>query len=124
MKIQNPPFLKYKTDTVRVISTEVDKIPDGGLDAWLVAIGSMIVMMQTWGLTNSFGVFQTFYENEFLPDHSSSDISWIGSLQGALLLMGTAVSGPLFDRGHFRALLIGGNAVVLSGLFSEYMHIT
>jgi hypothetical protein len=33
--------------------------PDGGLEAWLVVLGSMVVLIHTWGLANSFGIFQT-----------------------------------------------------------------
>ncbi|ORY70267.1 major facilitator superfamily domain-containing protein [Pseudomassariella vexata] len=91
--------------------------PDGGWEAWLVVFGSMIVLIHTWGLVNSFGVFQTYYETELLPTSSSSDISWIGSLQAALLMMGGVVSGPLFDAGYFRALLLSGLFFVEFGTF-------
>lgn len=33
------------------------------------------------GLTNSFGVFQTYYKNVLLPDTKLSVIAWIGSVQ-------------------------------------------
>lgn len=74
-------------------------------------------MLASWGLINSFGVYQTYYETDLLRSSTSSDISWIGSLQGALLNMGGLVSGPLFDAGHFRALTISGSALVVLGLF-------
>ncbi|KAI1647047.1 MFS general substrate transporter [Daldinia loculata] len=92
-------------------------VPDGGLVAWLQVLGAFVIMLASWGLINSFGVYQTYYETDLLRSSTSSDISWIGSLQGALLNMGGLVSGPLFDAGHFRALTISGSALVVLGLF-------
>ncbi|KAI1105737.1 MFS general substrate transporter [Jackrogersella minutella] len=93
------------------------EVPDGGLDAWLQVLGAFTVMLATFGLVNSFGVYQTYYETELLKTSTSSDISWIGSLQGALLMLGGVVSGPLFDAGHFHALTAAGLFLVLFGLF-------
>ncbi|OTB17567.1 hypothetical protein K445DRAFT_10268 [Daldinia sp. EC12] len=92
-------------------------VPDGGLVAWLQVLGAFVIMLSSWGLINSFGVYQTYYETDLLESSSSSDISWIGSLQGALLNMGGLISGPLFDAGHFRALTISGSVLVVLGLF-------
>ncbi|KAK8075562.1 hypothetical protein PG997_010225 [Apiospora hydei] len=99
--------------------------PDGGRQAWLVVLGATVSAVHTWGLVNSFGVFQTHYERELFAtasDHhhtqvSSSAISWIGSVQGALLMMGGVVSGPLFDMGHLRLLLVAGHGLVVIGMF-------
>lgn len=55
---------------------------------------------------NSFGVYQAYYQFELLQSHSASNIAWIGSLQGALLLLIGAFSGPLFDKGYFRLIQI------------------
>ncbi|KAI1502528.1 major facilitator superfamily domain-containing protein [Biscogniauxia marginata] len=90
---------------------------DGGREAWLVLLGAFVVTIHTFGLINSFGVFQTYYETELLSDHSSSDISWIGSLQGALLTMFGIVSGPLYDMGYFRCLTVSGLFLVIFGQF-------
>ncbi|KAL7620146.1 hypothetical protein AAE478_009139 [Parahypoxylon ruwenzoriense] len=92
-------------------------VPDGGLEAWLQVLGAFVVMMATWGLVNSFGVYQTYYETELLRSSSSSEISWIGSLQGALLMIGGLASGPLFDAGYFRHLTATGLFLVIFGLF-------
>lgn len=39
------------------------------------------------GTVNSFGVFQTYYQNNPYWTESPSNISWIGSIQAFLLLM-------------------------------------
>jgi hypothetical protein len=38
--------------------TGKNEVPNGGLDAWLQVVGSWVVMVDTWGLINMFGVFQ------------------------------------------------------------------
>lgn len=92
-------------------------VPDGGREAWLVVAGSMVALFHTWGVVNSFGVFQTYYETDLLRNSSSSDISWIGSIQGALLMIGGIFAGPLYDAGYFRQMLIIGNALIVLGMF-------
>jgi len=34
--------------------------PDGGFDAWTQALLSHLIVFNTWGYINSFGVFQTY----------------------------------------------------------------
>ncbi|EJT69098.1 hypothetical protein GGTG_13366 [Gaeumannomyces tritici R3-111a-1] len=64
----------------------VDDIRNRGLKAWL----------------------QTYYEANLLRDSTPAVISWIGSIQGALLLGGGGLAGPLFNAGYFRALISTG----------------
>lgn len=94
-----------------------DVPPDGGLEAWLQVLGSAVILVATWGLINSFGVFQAFYETTLLKDRSPSDISWIGSIQAALLLFTGVISGPLYDAGHFRLLVRVGLLMIVFGMF-------
>ncbi|KAI1849184.1 hypothetical protein JX266_005145 [Neoarthrinium moseri] len=96
---------------------DASAVPDGGFEAWLVVAGSIVVLFYTWGIINSFGVFQTYYRTDLLRTSSSSDISWIGSLQGALPAMGGVFTGPLYDAGYFRGLIIVGNVLVVLGMF-------
>lgn len=98
-------------------ATTVETSPDGGLQGWLQVLGSWIVMVETWGLVNSFGVFQTYYETDLLTAETSSSISWIGSVQGALLFFVGVLSGPLFDAGYFKQLLIAGLFLIVLGQF-------
>ncbi|KAH8664412.1 major facilitator superfamily domain-containing protein [Xylariales sp. PMI_506] len=91
--------------------------PDGGLEAWLQVCSSWAVIFCTFGLVNSFGVYQAYYEQVLLTTSSSSDISWIGSIQGFLLLSGGIVSGPLFDKGYFRHMVCIGLFFIVFGMF-------
>jgi hypothetical protein len=89
--------------------------PDGGLKAWLQVIAGFMLFFNTWGLLNTFGVYQTYYESGELFQASSSDISWIGSVQAFCLLVVGFITGPLFDKGHLRLLLILGSFGVVFG---------
>lgn len=67
------------------------------------------------GILNTFGVFQTYYESGDLFQESSSNISWIGSVQSVCVLFVGAATGPVFDRGYLRVLLIVGSFGVVFG---------
>lgn len=68
------------------------------------------------GIVNTFGAFQAFYEDDLLQNCSGSSISWIGTFQVFLLVSLSIFSGPVFDRGHFRILLIVGSFLIVFGL--------
>ena len=63
-----------------------------------------------------YGIFQTYYQADFLRDNSPSQISWIGSIQAFLLLFAGPLFGPFYDAGYFRHLCIGGNLLVVFGM--------
>ncbi|GIC89003.1 uncharacterized protein Aud_005404 [Aspergillus udagawae] len=90
--------------------------PNGGLTAWLQVAAGFVLFFNTWGMINTFAVFQTYYESGELFKASSSKISWIGSLQCFLLQLTGLIAGPIYDRGHLRLLLITGSFLVVFGL--------
>ncbi|KAL4954125.1 major facilitator superfamily domain-containing protein [Aspergillus filifer] len=89
--------------------------PNGGLIAWLHVAGGFMLFFNTWGMLNTFGVFQTYYESGALFQKSSSDISWIGSIQAFMLLVVGFVTGPIYDRGYLTPLLIVGAFGIVFG---------
>lgn len=89
--------------------------PNGGAKAWLQVIGAFGVFFNTWGLLNTFGVFQTYYESGDLFVETSSNISWIGSVQAFLVLLGGLISGPMYDRGLLKLLVCLGAFLVVFG---------
>lgn len=102
--------------------------PNGGLRAWLHVLGAFMLWFNTWGILNAFGVFQTYYESGQLFTKSSSDISWIGSIQSFMLLVVGIFAGPVYDRGYLRTLLIVGSFGVVFGhmmlsLCTEYWQV-
>lgn len=101
---------------------------DGGTRAWLQVVGSFLVFSNLWGPTFAFGSFQSYYELHYLPSQSASNISWIGTMATFLLIVIGVFSGPLFDLGYFRAMLltgalVGSLAMFLLSLCTEYYQI-
>ncbi|EME41587.1 hypothetical protein DOTSEDRAFT_90398 [Dothistroma septosporum NZE10] len=90
--------------------------PDGGIQAWLQVLSGFLLYFNSWGLVTAFGVFQIFYKSTFIPSSSNSAISWIGTMQGFLLALGSVFAGCVLDRGHPRRLIICGGFFVIFGL--------
>ncbi|KAF5337672.1 hypothetical protein D9758_013003 [Tetrapyrgos nigripes] len=90
--------------------------PDGGLEAWLVIFGSFLAFFATWGVINSYGVFQEYYTTVLLPNESSSTISLIGALQLFFLYGGAPVVGRIFDLYGPRVLLPLGSMITVISL--------
>ncbi|TNY17225.1 major facilitator superfamily domain-containing protein [Rhodotorula diobovata] len=95
----------------------LDDYPDGGLRAWSVVGGAWCISFTSWGYTNAFGVFQTYYQDHQLSEYSHSDISWIGSLQLALVLACAIFVGKAFDAGYVTWLLCGAACCWTAGMF-------
>ncbi|KAH8890493.1 MFS general substrate transporter [Thozetella sp. PMI_491] len=90
--------------------------PDGGWQAWAQAFYGHLVIMNTWGYINSFGVFQTYYATTL--NHPPSDISWIGSIQIFLIYFVGAITGRLTDAGYLHHLIFLGTVFQIVGLFT------
>jgi MFS family permease len=80
------------------------------------------------GLTQTFGAFQEIYLTTLLPSTSSSAISWIGSVQCFLVIVLGVLTGPLFDAGYVRPLLLLGCTLIVLGmatlsLATAYWHV-
>ncbi|KAJ5920588.1 hypothetical protein N7516_011446 [Penicillium verrucosum] len=89
--------------------------PNGGTLAWLNVLGSFMLYFNTWGIMNTFGAYQTYYESGALFHSSSSDISWVSSIAAFMLLFVGLFVGPIYDRGYLRTLLIVGSLMVAFG---------
>jgi MFS family permease len=76
----------------------------------------------------SFGAFQSYYTEELLKGRSASDVAWIGTFQGFLLFLVGIVTGPIFDRGYFRQLILLGSfltvfGIMMTSLSTEYYQV-
>ncbi|KAI1770218.1 major facilitator superfamily domain-containing protein [Hypoxylon cercidicola] len=110
------------SDTVQSVDVDaqmgqIPLPPKEGLFAWMQVLGAFVLNLNTWGLMNSYGAFQTFYELDMLRGSSSSSIAWIGSTQAFFLFLVSLVTGPLFDAGHLRWLLWVGSGLLVVGMF-------
>ncbi|KAI1114021.1 monocarboxylate permease-like protein [Nemania sp. NC0429] len=92
--------------------------PDGGLEAWLVVVGGVLILFCSFGLINCSGVFVQYYINGPLSDYTSSDITWITSLQAFLMTGSNLVMGRLFDSYGTRWILPIGTVFYAFGLMA------
>lgn len=59
---------------------DVEEFPEGGF-GWLVVLAEWLIMACTFGMVNSFGIYQTYYQTQAYPDETAFKISVIGALQ-------------------------------------------
>ncbi|THZ53733.1 MFS general substrate transporter [Aureobasidium pullulans] len=123
------PRDESRADKERVSTGEPKSVmplfPEGGSKAWLVVLGCWCTSFASFGIVNSFGVYETYYLQNFLKDRSSADIAWIGSIQTFTQFSATLLAGPINDRygpmvlvWPFSFLLV--IAMMLTSLCTEY----
>lgn len=101
-------------------SPTIDKdevYPEGGLEAWLVVLGSFCGMVAGFGYMNTVGVFQAYLATHQLAGYSESTIGWIFSVY-VFLSFGCGIQiGPVFDAKGPRLLILGGSICLLLSVF-------
>ncbi|KAI1341287.1 MFS general substrate transporter [Xylariaceae sp. FL0016] len=105
---------------------ELEPPPDGGLQAWLQVLAGHLVVINTWGYMNSYGIFQPYYVEAF--GRTASDISWVGSVEIFLVFFVGTFSGRVMDAGYFRPCIFAGMCMLVFGVFmtslsSRYWHL-
>ncbi|KAF2226009.1 MFS transporter, MCP family, solute carrier family 16, member 10 [Elsinoe ampelina] len=108
-------------------------VPDEGTRAWLVVLGAMIINGCSFGYASSFGVYQSFLSlgspayghPALLGDRTTSEISWLGSIQLFFMFSGGLIAGALFDRFGARVIMIPASfvyvlAIMFTSLCTEY----
>ena len=93
-----PELDQNKTSTYFSEIPEIEKAPDGGATAWLVAAGGSAIFFCCLGFSNAFGTFQEYYITHQLRHKSIDSIAWIGSTSAFLQFVAGIIGGPLFDR--------------------------
>ncbi|KAI1203666.1 putative MFS monocarboxylate transporter [Nemania serpens] len=83
---------------------------------WVQIMSTFIVFFNTWGFLLTSGVFQTYYKQALIPGYSSSDISWISTVCAFIVLSAGVVTGPLYDHGFYRPILLSGSLLQTIGL--------
>lgn len=97
--------------------THIAGTPDGGLTAWLVIVAVNLTLFSTFGIANTWGVFQAYYEENLLRQTSPSNIAWIGSAQYALIYFPALATGRMFDLGYFRIPFLSASCVIVASVF-------
>ncbi|KAJ9099267.1 hypothetical protein QFC21_004148 [Naganishia friedmannii] len=55
--------------------------PEGGKEAWLTVLGVFCCTMVTFGVLNTYGVYQAYFKQTYLSNYSNFAINWIGTAQ-------------------------------------------
>ena len=137
-----PPLVLGKDETDiewpplgRDLENDAAGVPmDGGRDAWLAVVGCWVLIFNSWfaqntasgrhrvaydlfrGLSNAFGVFETYYLTVIIPHSSSNSISWIGSIQSFLTGLTGVFGGWLIDSGRYRLIVVVGMFLEVFGM--------
>ncbi|EAU35084.1 conserved hypothetical protein [Aspergillus terreus NIH2624] len=101
---------------------------EGTLKAYLALLAGFLGLFVSFGWVNCVALFQAEYEANQLKNYSSSEISWIPSIEFFLLLFLSPVSGYLFDNfGPRLPVFIGGLlqvfGLMMTSLSSKYYQI-
>ncbi|KAF9884238.1 hypothetical protein FE257_001970 [Aspergillus nanangensis] len=111
---EQSPTKNEASESNKASIDNTESIPNGGR-AWVQVLGTFFIFFNTWGVLNTFGAYQTYYETQELFPASSSNISWVGSIQSSLLLLLGLVTGPLYDVGYFYLPLCTGSFMIVLG---------
>ncbi|KAK1146881.1 hypothetical protein N8T08_002207 [Aspergillus melleus] len=107
------------SDPSEVPKTELDPPKEGNPTAWLTIAGSAAALFASFGWVNCIGVFQAEYENNQLREYSSSQISWITSMEcRSPQTLGVALT--LDSRRSFTVFFMMFPSAVTGKLFDSY----
>ena len=87
--------------------------PEGGLQAWLVVLGSWCGLLASIGMTNIMGSFQNYISENQLSDYNESTIGWIFSLYAFLAFFCGIYVGPFSDKYGPRWSIFAGSMCVI-----------
>ncbi|CAI5756758.1 unnamed protein product [Candida verbasci] len=91
-------------------------IPDGGLKAYLVLIGSFFGLIADFGIANSLGAIESYISDHQLNDISTNKVGWIFSLHLGIMYFGGVFFGELFDKLGAKIPLVAGTLIMCVGL--------
>lgn len=89
--------------------------PEGGLQGWLVVLGSFCASFSVFGVINTAAVFESFLSEHQLADENKSNIGWIFSTYLFTVYSVGIFVGPCFDRYGPRVLLAVGGVLMVAG---------
>ncbi|KAH7138485.1 major facilitator superfamily domain-containing protein [Dendryphion nanum] len=111
------------------IATDQDVVtyPEGGLQGWLVVLGSFLGTIVAFGMMNTVGIFHSYLSEHQLKGYSESTIGWIFSLYVFLSFFCGIQIGPFFDAHGPRLLILSGAVLMclsmfLLGVCTQYWH--
>lgn len=95
-----------------------DSFPDGGLQAWIVVIGSCLGLMTVFGVMDTMSSIQLYIIKHQLSDVKISSVSWVFSLYMFTNLSMGVIAGPIFDIYGIKGILFFGIILNCGGLYA------
>lgn len=90
--------------------------PEGGLRAWLVVLGSWLILFSSLGIINILATFQAYISSHQLEGQDEGTTGWIFSVYTFLCFFLGVYIGPIFDRYGPRWLILSGTICLAVGL--------
>lgn len=90
--------------------------PEGGLQAWLVVLGSWFAMFASLGLMNTLAIFQAYTLSHQLKGYSEGTVGWVFSVYTFLAFFCGVYIGPVFDKYGPKWLIIAGSVCTVAGV--------
>lgn len=103
LPLEKNPDQDDKGDTATEFD-QSDPFPEGGIKAWMAVFAGFWCLFFSFGLVNTFGVFEEYYLSTILQTKTSSQVSWIGSFQYGFIFFFGPLVGRLFDAGYLRSV--------------------
>ena len=109
------------------LSAQESDLPDASATAsepltnvsgWISIGAASAVLFVGVGYTNTFGVFQEYYQTHLFPQESADKIIVIGSIASSLYLILGALTGPFADFLGYRLSLILGSTLMTGSMFA------
>lgn len=92
--------------------------PEGGVAAWMVALGSWCSMTAGLGMVNSVGVLEAYVSTNILTSSSTNTTGWIFGIYVFVSYFCGIQIGPIFDARGPRELMLTGSVLLLIGTFT------
>lgn len=99
-------------------SMDAFSYPEGGVAAWMVALGSWCSMTAGLGMVNSVGVLEAYVSTNILTSSSTNATGWIFGIYVFVSYFCGLQIGPIFDAKGPRGLILIGSIFLLIGTFT------
>ncbi|KAI8320513.1 MFS general substrate transporter [Martensiomyces pterosporus] len=93
-------------------SKSLEDQPVDSARGWIVAIAGSFMLMFSMGCVNSYGSYQTYYHMNQFPKEPMSTLSWIGTLQFAVMNFVGIPAGILCERMDSRLVTFSGGLIM------------
>lgn len=91
---------------------------DNEAKAWIAVAAAFAVLFVGVGYTNTYGVFQDYYQKHLFPDIPRDKIIVIGSVPASLYFILGAFTGRFADLAGYRISLMLGSTLMIGAMFA------